>query len=89
MDTRNQTIFVLREYVFKFEMWVIASLCPIIGSQLDHSPVQNGYKKPYLLEYGTNTVELILTQFKALTVSKLKTQATQQIKEHLSSFKTI
>ena len=27
-------------------MWVIASLCPTVGSQLDHSPVQNMYKTP-------------------------------------------
>ena len=48
-------------------------------------------KQPYLLEYGTYMVKLeeILTQFKAITPNKLKIQATQLIKGHIGSFKTI
>ena len=46
--------------------------------------------QPYLLKYGTYTVKWeILTQFKALTPTKLKIQATQLIKGHFGSFKTI
>ena len=44
--------------------------------------------QPYLLEYGTYTVNLeeILIQIKSLTTSKLKIQATRQIMEHLGFF---
>ena len=46
--------------------------------------------QPYLLEYATYMVKLgILTQFKALTPTKFKIQATQLIKGHIGSFKTI
>ena len=66
-------------------MWVIASLHPNVGSQT--IPL---YKSAIFAEYSTNTVELeILTQFKTLTTSKSKIQATQQIKGYSGSFKTI
>ena len=48
-------------------------------------------KQPYLLECSAYTVilEEIPTQFKTLTPTKLKIQATQLIKGHIGSFKTI
>ena len=48
-------------------------------------------KQPYLLKYGIYMVKLekILTQFKALTPTKLKIQETWLIKGHIGSFKTI
>ena len=69
-------------------MWVKASLCPTVGSQLDNYPVQMGTKQPYLVEYSKNTVKLeeILIQIKTLTTTKLKIQATWQIKEHFGFF---
>ena len=68
-------------------MWVIASFMSNHRQSVRSFPSAN---QPYLLEYGTYTVKLeILIQVKALTTSKLKIQATQQIKEHLDSFKTI
>ena len=69
-------------------MWVIASLCPTVGSQLDHSPIQNSHICLSMAHIQVK-LEEILTQFKALTPTKLKIQATQLIKGHIGSFKTI
>ena len=48
-------------------------------------------KQPYLLKHGTYMVKLdeILTHFKTITPNKFKIQATQLIKEHFGTFKTI
>ena len=69
-------------------MWVIASLCPTIGSQLDHSLVQNSHICSSMAHH-TVKLEEILTHFKTITPNKLKIQATQLIKGHIGSFRTI